>query len=105
MVNVYSTNTTDNRLLDLADGTNLGTANASGGQANQLYADLATAIAPNVNDIRLAFATQHILERDARAGTRYVEALRARWGVTSPDFRLQRAEYLGGGSTAINIKS
>ncbi len=68
-----------------------------------ILADLANAIGPNVNDLRLAFATQHILERDARAGTRYVESLKARWGVTSPDFRLQRAEYLGGGSTAVNI--
>ncbi len=72
-------------------------------QANVLYADLSTALAPSVNDIRLAFATQHILERDARAGTRYVESLKARWGVTSPDFRLQRAEYLGGGSIQVNI--
>lgn len=68
-----------------------------------IYADLANATAANVNDIRLAFATQHILERDARSGTRYVESLKARWGVTSPDFRLQRAEYLGGGSTMVNV--
>ncbi len=68
-----------------------------------MYADLTNATAATVNDVRLAFATQHILERDARSGTRYVESLKARWGVTSPDFRLQRAEYLGGGSTRINI--
>ncbi len=68
-----------------------------------LEADLANAVGATVNDVRLAFATQHILERDARAGTRYVESLKARWGVTSPDFRLQRAEYLGGGSTQVNI--
>jgi len=68
-----------------------------------LRADLTNALAPDVNDIRLAFATQHILERDARSGTRYVESLKARWGVTSPDFRLQRAEYLGGGSTRVNV--
>jgi len=68
-----------------------------------MEADLSEALAPDVNDIRLAFATQHILERDARSGTRYVESLKARWGVTSPDFRLQRAEYLGGGSTRVNI--
>ncbi len=68
-----------------------------------LLADLSGATSSTVNDIRLAFATQHVLERDARAGTRYVESLKARWGVTSPDFRLQRAEYLGGGSTPINI--
>ncbi len=68
-----------------------------------IFADLTAAIAPSVNDIRLAFATQHVLERDARSGTRYVESLKARWGVTSPDFRLQRAEYLGGGSTQVQI--
>ena len=68
-----------------------------------VYADLTNATAATVNDIRLAFATQHILERDARSGTRYVESLKARWGVTSPDFRLQRSEYLGGGSTPVNI--
>ncbi len=68
-----------------------------------LYADLSSAIGVNVNDVRLAFATQHILERDARSGTRYVESLKARWGVTSPDFRLQRAEYLGGGSTRVMV--
>ncbi len=68
-----------------------------------IYADLSTALAATTNDIRLAFATQHVLERDARSGTRYVESLKARWGVTSPDFRLQRAEYLGGGSSRIMV--
>jgi len=84
-----------------ADATNLTIGAAS--SANPLFADLTNATAASVNDVRLAFATQHILERDARSGTRYVESLKARWGVTSPDFRLQRAEYLGGGSTAVNI--
>ncbi len=68
-----------------------------------IFADLSNATAATINDIRLAFQTQRLLERDARSGTRYVEALKAHWGVTSPDFRLQRAEFLGGGSTAINI--
>jgi len=72
-------------------------------EQEKMYADLTTATSASVNDIRLAFATQHVLERDARAGTRYVESLKARWGVTSPDFRLQRAEILGMGSTPINI--
>ncbi len=71
--------------------------------ADVLYADLSTATAATINDIRLAFQTQRLLERDARSGTRYVETLKAHWGVTSPDHRLQRAEFLGGGSTAINI--
>ena len=43
------------------------------------------------------------MERDARGGTRYIEIIRAHFGVTSPDARLQRPEYLGGGSSAVNI--
>ena len=70
---------------------------------NSLYADLSTATSASINDIRLAFQTQRLLERDARSGTRYVEALKAHWGVTSPDFRLQRAEFLGGGSSQISL--
>ncbi len=84
-------------------GTSLTVDTVTATAGERMYADLSDATASNVNDIRLAFATQHILERDARSGTRYVEALKARWGVTSPDFRLQRAEYLGGGSTRINV--
>ncbi len=68
-----------------------------------IYADLTNATAATINDIRLAFQTQRLLERDARSGTRYVESLKAHWGVTSPDFRLQRPEFLGGGSSAVNV--
>ncbi len=68
-----------------------------------LYADLTNSTAATINDIRLAFQTQRLLERDARAGTRYVESLKAHWGVTSPDHRLQRAEFLGGGSSQLNV--
>ncbi len=68
-----------------------------------LFADLTNATGLDINEIRLAFATQHILERDARSGTRYVESLKARWGVVSPDFRLQRAELLGSGSSRVMI--
>jgi len=90
------------KLLD-ADAATVDVSAAAGTQATTMYANLSGATAATVNDVRLAFATQHILERDARSGTRYVESLKARWGVTPPDFRLQRAEYLGGGSTRINI--
>jgi len=68
-----------------------------------LEADLTNATASTINDIRLAFQTQRLLERDARSGTRYVEALKAHWGVTSPDFRLQRPEFLGGGSSVVQL--
>ena len=66
-------------------------------------ADLSAATASTINQIREAFQIQRLFERDARGGTRYTEILRAHFGVTSPDFRLQRPEYLGGGSTAIGI--
>lgn len=49
-----------------------------------------------VNELRLSVAVQQLLESDARGGTRDVEAIKHRWGVTVPDFRLQRPEYLGG---------
>jgi len=66
-------------------------------------ADLATATAATINQIRTAFQIQRLYERDARGGTRYTEALRARWNVVSPDYRLQRSEYLGGGKVNVAV--
>ena len=68
-----------------------------------LEADLSLATAATINDLRLAFQTQRLLERDARGGTRYNELILAHFGVTVPDFRLQRPEFLGGGSSQINV--
>lgn len=65
--------------------------------------DLASATAGTINELREAFQVQRILERDARSGSRYTEIIEAHFGVTSPDHRLQRPEYLGGGSTPVNI--
>lgn len=70
---------------------------------DNLYADLATATAATINAIRLAFQTQKLLERDARGGSRYVEQLMSHWGVRSPDYRLQRPEYLGGSKIPVVI--
>ena len=70
---------------------------------SNLYADLSTATAATINSIRLAFQTQRLLERDARGGTRYTELVLSHFGVRSPDMRLQRPEYIGGGSTPIVI--
>ena len=73
--------------------------------ANQtgLVADLSAATAATINQIRQAFQIQKLYERDARGGTRYIEIIKSHFGVTSPDARLQRPEYLGGGSSPINI--
>ena len=67
----------------------------------QLLADLTNATAATINSLRDAFRLQELYERDARGGTRYTEILHAHFGVTSPDARLQRPEYLGGGSRPI----
>ena len=76
---------------------------AAGVYPNNLFADLSNATAATINQLRQSFQVQKLLERDARGGTRYTEILRSHFGVTSPDARLQRPEYLGGGSTPINI--
>jgi len=68
-----------------------------------LYADLSTATSATINQLRQSFQIQKLLERDARGGTRYTEIIRSHFGVISPDARLQRPEYLGGGSTDINV--
>lgn len=91
--------------------------NASGSADNQMYvkqdtantgfpgvfADLSNVTAATINSLRQAFQIQKMYERDARGGTRYTEIIRSHFGVVSPDARLQRPEYLGGGSTPINI--
>jgi len=68
-----------------------------------IYADLSNATAATINSLRQAFAVQRMYERDARGGTRYVEVIKAHFNVTSPDARLQRPEYLGGGSSPITV--
>lgn len=70
-----------------------------------IFADLSNAVAPTINSLREAFQTQRLLERDARGGTRYTEVIRAHFNVTSPDFRLQRPEFLGGGRSYVNFSS
>ena len=77
-----------------------GTAGTGGFPA--IYADLSSATAATINALRQAFQIQKLYERDARGGTRYVEIIKAHFGVTSPDARLQRPEYLGGGSSPVN---
>lgn len=68
-----------------------------------LYTDLSQASAATINQLRQAFAIQRLYERDALGGTRYTEMIRAHFGVTSSDARLQRPEYLGGKRVPINI--
>lgn len=66
------------------------------GSESGLRVNLSGATSASLNLVRTSYAVQHLLEADARGGTRDVEAIQNRWGVTVPDFRLQRPEYLGG---------
>jgi len=68
-----------------------------------VYVDLSDATAISINDLRTAFQIQRMLERDARGGTRYIELILSHFGVRSDDARLQRPEFLGGGTTRVNI--
>ena len=77
-----------------APGTAHGTA-YNDTNAN-VYADLTDVNAVTISSLIQAFAIQDLLQTDARGGTRYIEILNAHFGVTAPDYRLQRPEYLGG---------
>lgn len=87
----------------VGNSPNLAAARWSPNAPNSLYADLRIATAATINDIRTAFQIQKLLERDARGGSRYIEILLSHFNVQSPDFRLQRPEYIGGGSARIII--
>lgn len=77
----------------------------SAGAGINVYADLGTATGMTINALRLAYSTQLLVEKDARSGTRYTELLRAHFGVTPEDSRLQRPEYIGGGHTTIQTSA
>jgi hypothetical protein len=77
----------------------------SSSESDAMYADLSTATAATINQLREAFQVQKLYERDARGGTRYTEIIKSHFGVTSPDARMQRPEYLGGNSTPLNINA
>ena len=97
---LVSTNTTDD--LDLSTNATETSALYWTSQTG-LQADLTNATAATINQLREAFQIQKLYERDARGGTRYIEIVKSHFGVTSPDARLQRPEYLGGGQSNVNI--
>lgn len=82
---------------DIASSTSVGIT------LSNLWADPTSADPLTVNSLRLAFATQQMLETDARSGSRYIELLRGHFGVISPDGRLQRPELLSANRTRINV--
>lgn len=73
------------------------------GYATGVYADMSNVSSITINSLRQAFMLQRYYEIDARGGTRYTEKLQAHFGVTNPDARLQRPEFLGSHSSMMNI--
>lgn len=70
---------------------------------NNNTVDLSSASTFDVSDLRLAFQIQKFLERNARAGARYVEFIKAHFPAWPRDDRLQRPEYIGGSKTPIVV--
>jgi len=89
----YFTTNTDNFFINSSTATD----------DVKVFADLANATSATINDLRLSFQLQRLLERDARSGTRINEVIKAHFGVDVPDQRVQRPEFLGGGSSRVNI--
>lgn len=92
--------------VNSVDWSQVPTADAWGNASwseTKLETDLTNATAATINAIREAFQIQRLFERDARGGTRYTEIVRSHFGVISPDQRLQRPEYLGGGTARLNV--
>lgn len=89
--------------ITIQDKINSTGAAGTGGHLPNVYADLTAATAATINQLRQAFQIQRLYERDARGGTRYNEIIHSHFGVVSPDARLQRPEYLGGGESFINF--
>jgi len=102
-IGIYNTAGTPGFYAMNTAGTNLVTTAVALTEANAMYADLSTASAASVNLFRQAVQIQRFLEMDARGGTRYTELVQSHFNVTSPDFRLQRPEYLGGNTTNVNF--
>lgn len=97
--NAYAYTSAVNNILVKADQVTGGAPQAR----PMIFADLTAATGVTINALRQSFLIQQLLERDARGGTRYIEILKSHFGVTSPDFRLQRPEYIGGGQTPLQI--
>lgn len=97
-VDIYNNSNVLMMRKDETSGTNL-----LPNQIVGLAADLSDAVGATISQLRMSFAIQRYYEALARGGSRYVELLKSVWGVTSPDARQQRSEFLGSKRFPINI--
>lgn len=79
------------------------TGNGGSAVIDNMYAISSAGLGASINQLRMAFQIQKLYEKDARGGSRYIEIIKSHFGVTSPDARFQRPEYLGGNRVPINI--
>lgn len=97
----------DGYLGAVTNGSNVGLVSGRSGSVGfdptNLWALSSGGLGASINQLRMAFQIQKLYEKDARGGSRYIEILKSHFGVTSPDARLQRPEYLGGNRVPINI--
>lgn len=97
----------------ISNGTNIQTFGAAnpgdkvpiraGANSNLAYADLSEATAANINSLRLAFATQKVLERDSRGGCRFQEQLQSHFNQYISSEIIQEPEYIGGKRIPLSI--
>ena len=95
-----------NYLIPSVSGSNVGVTGPNASltfDPTNLWAESSGGLGASINQLRMAFQIQKLYEKDARGGSRYIEILKSHFGVTSPDARLQRPEYLGGNRVPINI--
>lgn len=108
--NIITGDATSTNVGTNVDGISItGATKALGINQNPKYSgligttDLTSASAVSVSDVRTAFQVQKFLEKSARAGYRYIEYILEHFGVHSPDARLQRPEFLGGGRSPVIV--
>lgn len=77
-------------------------SNIDGGEGSAVIDNLES-VGFLVNDLRRTLAVQRWMENNSRGGARYVEQIENHFNVRVPDYRLQRAEYLGGGKQPVQI--
>ena len=102
-VSILDNTGAEKNITSNTSGSPVYVSNALASNSGEIYADLSVATAATINQLREAFQIQRLYEKDARGGTRYTEVIQSHFGVTSPDARLQRPEYLGGGKDRINV--
>lgn len=100
----FGTSAGEIKFFDTSDTPISSTGSAPVGfEPTNLWAQSSGGIGATINQLRLAFQIQKFYEQQARGGSRYTEVVRSFFGVTSPDARLQRPEYLGGNRVPINV--